>query len=232
MNNGRVPSQPGTTETGLPIRVVVADDDVLLREGVASLFDRSGFEVVGQAGDGVELLNVVRSTKPELAIIDIRMPPLHATEGLEAAQVIRQELPDTAIVLLSAHIEVDEAMELLAGGERLGYLLKSRVTDVAEFIGTVRTVVAGASVVDPSLVQELVRTRRRRDPLDALSPREREVLALMAEGASNAGIAARIFVSEGTVEKHVGSILTKLDLPESESDHRRVLAVLRFLEAR
>ena len=120
MNNGRVPSQPGTTETGLPIRVVVADDDVLLREGVASLFDRSGFEVVGQAGDGVELLNVVRSTKPELAIIDIRMPPLHATEGLEAAQVIRQELPDTAIVLLSAHIEVDEAMELLAGGERLG----------------------------------------------------------------------------------------------------------------
>jgi serine/threonine-protein kinase PknK len=227
-----VPSQPGTTETGLPIRVVVADDDVLLREGVASLFDRSGFEVVGQAGDGVELLNVVRSTKPELAIIDIRMPPLHATEGLEAAQVIRQELPDTAIVLLSAHIEVDEAMELLAGGERLGYLLKSRVTDVAEFIGTVRTVVAGASVVDPSLVQELVRTRRRRDPLDALSPREREVLALMAEGASNAGIAARIFVSEGTVEKHVGSILTKLDLPESESDHRRVLAVLRFLEAR
>jgi DNA-binding NarL/FixJ family response regulator len=221
VDNGRVPT-----------RVVVADDDVLLREGVASLFERSGFEVVGQAGDGVELVNLVRSTKPDLAIIDIRMPPRHATEGLEAAQVIRQEFPDTAIVLLSAHIEVDEALELLAGGDRLGYLLKSRVTDVAEFIATVRTVVAGASVVDPSLVQELVRARRRRDPLDALSPREREVLALMAEGASNAGISARIFVSEGTVEKHVRSILIKLDLPESESDHRRVLAVLRFLEAR
>jgi DNA-binding NarL/FixJ family response regulator len=211
--------------------VVVADDDVLLREGVASLFERSGFEVVGQAGDGVELVNLVRTTKPDVAIIDIRMPPRHATEGLEAAQVIRQELPDTAIVLLSAHIEVDEAMELLAGGERLGYLLKSRVTDVDEFIATVRTIVAGASVVDPSLVQELVRARRRRDPLDVLSPREREVLALMAEGASNAGIAARIFVSEGTVEKHVRSILIKLDLPESGSDHRRVLAVLRFLDA-
>ncbi|HWE71079.1 MAG TPA: response regulator transcription factor [Acidimicrobiales bacterium] len=221
-----------TTGTGPATRVVVADDDVLLREGLASLFDRSGFEVVGQAGDGVELVNLVRSMKPELAIIDIRMPPRHTTEGLEAALVIRQELPDTAIVLLSAHIEVEEAMELLAGGERLGYLLKSRVTDVAEFIGTVRTIVAGASVVDPSLVQELVRARRRRDPLDALSPREREVLALMAEGASNAGIAGRIFVSEGTVEKHVRSILIKLDLPESESDHRRVLAVLRFLEAR
>lgn len=225
-------SLSGPTETGPATRVVVADDDVLLREGLASLFDRSGFEVVGQAGDGVELVNLVRSTKPELAVIDIRMPPRHTTEGLEAALVIRQELPDTAIVLLSAHIEVEEAMELLAGGERLGYLLKSRVTDVAEFIGTIRTIVAGASVVDPSLVQELVRARRRRDPLDALSPREREVLALMAEGASNAGIGGRIFVSEGTVEKHVRSILIKLDLPESESDHRRVLAVLRFLESR
>jgi serine/threonine-protein kinase PknK len=228
----QVPSLSGATETGPATRVAVADDDVLLREGLASLFDRSGFEVVGQAGDGTELLNLVRSTRPELAVIDIRMPPRHSTEGLEAAQVIRQELPDTAIVLLSAHIEVEEAMELLAGGERLGYLLKSRVTDVAEFIGTIRTIVAGGSVVDPSLVQELVRARRRRDPLDALSPREREVLALMAEGASNAGIAERIFVSEGTVEKHVRSILIKLDLPESGSDHRRVLAVLRFLEAR
>jgi DNA-binding NarL/FixJ family response regulator len=133
---------------------------------------------------------------------------------------------------LSAHVEVEEAMELLAGGERLGYLLKSRVTDVAEFIESVRTVVAGGSVVDPSLVQELVQARRRRDPLDALSPREREVLALMAEGGSNAGIAARIFVSEGTVEKHVRSILMKLQLPESETEHRRVLAVLRFLDTR
>jgi DNA-binding NarL/FixJ family response regulator len=211
---------------------VLADDDVLLREGLASLLDRSGFEVVGQAGDGVELLALVRSTRPEAAIVDIRMPPGHATEGLDAARVIREELPDTAIIVLSAHVEVDEAMELLAGGERTGYLLKSRVTDVAQFIETVERIAAGASVVDPSLVQELIKARRRRDPLDVLSPREREVLALMAEGGSNAGIARRIFVSEGTVEKHVRSILTKLDLPESETDHRRVLAVLRYLEAR
>ncbi len=211
---------------------MLADDDVLLREGLASLLDRSGFEVVGQAGDGPGLLALVRSARPDLAIIDVRMPPGHGTEGLQAARVIRAELPGTAIVVLSAHVEVDEAMELLAGGERTGYLLKSRVTDVTEFLDTVGRIGAGASVVDPSLVQELVRARRRRDPLDVLSPREREVLALMAEGASNAGIAGRIYVAEGTVEKHVRSILTKLDLPESDTDHRRVLAVLRFLEAR
>jgi DNA-binding NarL/FixJ family response regulator len=211
---------------------VLADDDVLLREGLASLLARSGFDVVGQAGDGVELLAVVRSTEPDVAIIDIRMPPGHATEGLTAARVIREELPGTAIVLLSAHVEVDEAMELLASGERVGYLLKSRVTDVAEFIETVNRITDGASVVDPSLVQELVRARVRRDPLDVLSPREHEVLTLMAEGASNAGIATRIFVAEGTVEKHVRSILTKLDLAESDTEHRRVLAVLKFLEAR
>jgi DNA-binding NarL/FixJ family response regulator len=146
--------------------------------------------------------------------------------------VIREEMPEIAIIVLSAHVEVDEAMELLAGGERVGYLLKSRVTDVAEFIETVERIAAGASVVDPSLVQELVMARRRRDPLEVLSPREREVLTHMAEGASNAGIARRIFVSEGTVEKHVGSILTKLELPASDTEHRRVLAVLRFLEAR
>jgi len=213
-------------------QVVLADDDVLLREGVASLLARSGFEVVGQAGNSTELLALARSVRPELAVIDIRMPPGQGTEGLTAARVIREELPGTAIIVLSAHVEVNEAMDLLAGGERLGYLLKSRVTDVAEFIDTVKRITAGASVVDPSLVQELVRARRRRDPLDVLSPRERQVLALMAEGASNAGIAQRIFVTEGTVEKHVRSILTKLDLPESETDHRRVLAVLKFLEAR
>ena len=211
---------------------MLADDDVLLREGLASLLDRSGFEVVGQAGNGPELLALARSARPELAIIDIRMPPGYATEGLEAARVIRAELPGTAIIVLSAHVEVDQAMDLLAGGEATGYLLKSRVTDVAGFIETARRITAGASVVDPSLIQELVQGRRRRDPLDVLSPREREVLALMAEGASNAGIARRIFVTEGTVEKHVRSILTKLNLPESETEHRRVLAVLRFLEAR
>jgi DNA-binding NarL/FixJ family response regulator len=224
---------PGTApENQYTTRVVLADDDVLLREGLASLLDRSGFDVVGQAGNGTELLALVRSVRPELAIIDIRMPPTQATEGLQAARVIREELPDTAIIVLSAHVEVDEAMELLAGGQRVGYLLKSRVTDVADFIETVERITAGASVVDPSLVQELVRARRRRDPLDVLSPREREVLALMAEGASNAGIARRIYITEGTVEKHVRSILTKLDLPESDTEHRRVLAVLRFLDAR
>jgi DNA-binding NarL/FixJ family response regulator len=211
---------------------VLADDDVLLREGLASLLGRSGFEVVGQAGDGPELLALARATRPELAVIDIRMPPGQATEGLKAARVIREELPGTAIIVLSAHVELDDAMDLLAGGERTGYLLKSRVTDMAEFIETVERVTAGASVVDPSLVRELVQARRRRDPLDALSPREREVLALMAEGASNAGIAQRIFVTEGTVEKHVRSILMKLNLPDSDTAHRRVMAVLRFLEAR
>jgi DNA-binding NarL/FixJ family response regulator len=231
-----VPSPSGTAEAApesrRPPRVVLADDDVLLREGIASLLDRSGFEVVGQAGDAAGLLALVRSARPELAIIDMRMPPRHTTEGLQAARVIRAELPGTAILVLSAHVDVDEAMDLLAGGERLGYLLKSRVTDVTEFIETVGRITAGASVVDPSLVQELVRARRRQDPLDVLSPREREVLALMAEGASNAGIAGRLFVAEGTVEKHVRSILIKLTLPESETEHRRVLAVLRFLEAR
>ena len=236
VDNRQVPTPSGTPETAPESppapRVVLADDDVLLREGLASLLDRSGFDVVGQAGDEAGLLALVRSARPELAVIDIRMPPGHATEGLQAARVIREELPGTAIIMLSAHVEVEEAMELLAGGERTGYLLKSRVTDVAEFIETVGRITAGASVVDPSLVQELITARRRRDPLDILSPREREVLALMAEGASNAGIARRIFVTEGTVEKHVRSILTKLDLPESDTEHRRVLAVLRFLEAR
>jgi len=235
INNRGVATPPATAvapRDRRPSRVVLADDDVLLREGLASLLDRSGFDVVGQAGNGVELLAQVRSARPELALIDIRMPPGQATEGLQAARVIQAELPGTAIVVLSAHVEVEEAMELLAGGEGTGYLLKSRVTDVAEFIETVGRIAAGGSVVDPSLVQELIRARRRRDPLDVLSPREREVLALMAEGASNAGIAHRIFVTEGTVEKHVRSILTKLDLPESETEHRRVMAVLRFLEAR
>jgi len=225
-------SSRGEFRGELKTEVVIADDDVLLREGVASLLERSGFDVVGQAGDGVGLVALVRSAKPQVAIIDIRMPPGHSTEGLDAARLIREELPETAIMLLSAHVEVEEAMELMAGGARLGYLLKSRVTDVAEFIESIKTIVAGGSVVDPSLVQELVHARRKRDPLDVLSPREREVLALVAEGASNAGIAARIFVSEGTVEKHVRSILMKLQLPESDTEHRRVLAVLRFLDTR
>jgi DNA-binding NarL/FixJ family response regulator len=214
------------------VRVALADDDVLLRAGLASLLEGAGSEVVGQAGNASELLAVVREHEPDLAIIDIRMPPSHTTEGLAVARSIREEFPKTAILVLSAHVEVEEAMELLAGGERIGYLLKSRVTDVADFLETLERIARGASVVDPSLVQELVSARRRNDPLDALTPREREVLSLMAEGRSNAGIARQLFVSEGTVEKHVHSILPKLLLPETGDDHRRVLAVLLFLEAR
>jgi DNA-binding NarL/FixJ family response regulator len=212
-------------------RVVVADDDILLREGVASLLDRSDFEVVGQAGDATELLDLVRRHEPELVIVDIRMPPDHATEGLDAARAIREEFPDTGILVLSAHVEVEEAMELLSSGRRIGYLLKSRVIDVAEFINSLERIVAGGSVVDPGLVQTLVTVRRAEDPLMVLTPREQEVLALMAEGRSNAGIAGELWLAEGTVEKHVRHILAKLDLPETKDDHRRVLAVVTFLKS-
>jgi serine/threonine-protein kinase PknK len=214
------------------IRVVLAEDDILLREGLASMLERSGFEVVGQAGDAAQLLTLVRESPPDLVIVDIRMPPTHTTEGLQAARVIHQEYPKTGILVLSAHVDLEHAMELLAGGQGVGYLLKSRVTDLTEFIDTLRRVANGGSVVDPALVGELVTARRRNDPLAALSPREREVLALMAEGRSNAGIAGRLWVAEGTIEKHVRSILTKLTLTETADDHRRVLAVLTFLEAR
>jgi serine/threonine-protein kinase PknK len=213
-------------------RVALADDDVLLREGLASLLERSAFEVVGQCGDGSELLALVREHRPELAIVDIRMPPTHSMEGLDAARVIREEFPQTAILVLSAHVEVEHAMDLLASGQRSGYLLKSRVTDVDEFIETLGRIVKGGSAVDPALVQELVAARRVDDPLDVLTPREREVLSLMAEGRSNAGVARGLWVTEGTVEKHVRSILSKLPLSATEDDHRRVLAVLTFLDAR
>lgn len=213
-------------------RVVVADDDTLFREGLASLLERSGLEVVGQAADAGQLLTIVREQRPDLVILDIRMPPTNTTEGLVAARQIREELPDTAVVVLSAHMEVEEASDLIASGWRTGYLLKSRVTDLDEFIETLGRIIKGAAVVDPSLVRELVAARRAHDPLDALSPREREVLALMAEGRSNVGIAHEIWVTEGTVEKHVRSILMKLDVSETTDDHRRVLAVLTFLEHR
>jgi DNA-binding NarL/FixJ family response regulator len=214
------------------LRVILAEDDVLLREGLASLLQRSGFEVVGQAGDASQLLTMVRDQIPELVVVDIRMPPSHTTEGLDAAHVIRQDLPEIGIVVLSAHVEVEQALELLAGGRGIGYLLKSRVTDIDEFIGSLQRVAKGGSVVDPALVAELVAARHRDDPLEALSMREQEVLRLMAEGRSNAGIARRLWVTEGTVEKHVRSILTKLSLAETDDDHRRVLAVLAYLEAR
>jgi DNA-binding NarL/FixJ family response regulator len=213
-------------------RVVLADDEVLLREGLAGLLERSGFEVVAQAGTASELIALVREHQPDLAIIDIRMPPSQRSEGLDAARVIREELPDIAILVLSAHVQVEQATDLLASGERSGYLLKSRVTDVDEFIETLQRIVKGGSVVDPALVQELVAARRVEDPLDVLSPREREVLSLMAEGRSNAGIAHQLWITEGTVEKHVHSILTKLRLPATEDDQRRVLAVITFLDAR
>lgn len=212
-------------------RVVVADDDVLLREGLASLLERSRFEVVGQAADARELLALVRARTPDLVISDIRMPPTHTTEGLEAAKVIREEFPEIGVVVLSAFVEVEQAMELLASGDGCGYLLKSRVTDVEEFVDSLERVARGGSVVDPALVQELVSARRVDDPLEELTPREREVLALMAEGRSNAGIARQLWVTEGTVEKHVHSILAKLPLSETEDDHRRVLAVVTYLDA-
>jgi DNA-binding NarL/FixJ family response regulator len=209
--------------------VAIADDDVLLREGLASLLERSGFAVLGTAGNGAELLELVRREAPELVIVDIRMPPAHSTEGLEAAEIIRREHPETAVLLLSAHVEVEHALHLLTAGQGVGYLLKSRVTDVEEFLESLRRVARGGSVVDPAVVRELVDARRRHDPLATLSEREREVLSLVAEGRSNAGVARRLWVAEGTVEKHVRSILTKLDLPETDDDHRRVLAVLTYL---
>jgi DNA-binding NarL/FixJ family response regulator len=213
-------------------RILLADDDFLLREGLASLLERAGFEIAGQAGDASELLSLVRSQRPDLAVVDIRMPPSHSTEGLDAARTIRAEQPDVGILVLSAYAEVEHAMELLASGRSIGYLLKSRVTDFDEFAETLQRIAAGGSVVDPALVQDLFASQRIDDPLADLTPREREVLALMAEGRSNAGIGRALWVTPGTVEKHVRSILAKLGLDEAEDDHRRVLAVIRFLDAR
>jgi DNA-binding NarL/FixJ family response regulator len=212
--------------------VILADDDVLLREGIASLLGRAGYEVVGQAGDALGLAELVRERSPDLVVLDIRMPPTQTTEGLQAARAIRTAFPEIGILLLSAHVEVETAMDLLEGGERIGYLLKSRVMDAADFVDAVERIARGGSVVDPALVQELLGARRRNDPLAELTPREREVLALMAEGRSNNGIAHRLYITEGAVEKHVRSILRKLRLPTTEDDHRRVLAVVTYLEAR
>jgi len=174
----------------------------------------------------------VRKETPDLLVVDIRMPPSNTTEGLDVARIVREEQPDTGILVLSAHVEVEHAMELLASGRAIGYLLKSRVTDVAEFVDSLQRIANGGSVIDPALIQELVSGRQRTDPLAALSPREHEVLALMAEGRSNAGIARQLWLTEGTVEKHVRSILSKLNLPEAADDHRRVRAVITFLESR
>jgi DNA-binding NarL/FixJ family response regulator len=212
--------------------VVVADDDILVREGVSSILTAAGYDVVGQAG-GVEALHtVVQQEGPDLAVIDIRMPPTQSWEGLEAARSIRADFPRVGILLLSAHVEVETAIDLLEGGERIGYLLKSTVLRVDDLVKALERIASGGSVVDPALVSELLARRRRDDPLAELTPREREVLGLMAEGLSNAGIAARLVVTEGAVEKHVRSILAKLHLPAREDGHRRVLAVLAYLDAR
>ncbi len=212
-------------------RLILADDDVLLREGLASLLGNAGYDVVGQAGDAASLVDIVREQRPELVVTDIRMPPSHTTEGLEAARTIRSEFPEVGILLLSAHVEVETAVDLLEEGQRIGYLLKSRVMRAADFLDAVERIAHGGSVLDPSLVKALVGASRRDDPLAELTTREREVLALMAEGRSNNGIAHRLYITEGAVEKHVRSILMKLHLPAAEDDHRRVLAVVTYLEA-
>jgi DNA-binding NarL/FixJ family response regulator len=213
------------------VRVVVADDDTLLREGLVSLLAQRGFDVVGQVGNGVDLLAVVREQKPDLVLVEIRMPPTKTTDGFDAALAIRQEWPETAILVLSAYVDVECALQLLASGRRVGYLLKSRITDVADLIEALHQVAKGGSVVDPVLVQALVHQRRHSDPLAALTQREHDVLELMAQGRSNSGIARRLWLAEGTVQKHIHHILNKLQLHGGSDDHRRVQAVITFLAA-
>ena len=214
------------------MRLVLVDDAALFREALASALRSAGHEIVGEASDAANLVDFVARTTPDVVVLDVRMPPTRTTEGLDAAREIREQHPEIGILVLSAHADVEQAMGLLATGRAVGYLLKDRVVDMAEFADTLDRIAKGGSVVDPALVQELVMAGRRHDPLDRLSGREREVLALMAEGRSNGGIARRLWVSEGTVEKHVRSILAKLDLPETDDDHRRVLAVVTFLGVR
>ena len=213
------------------MRVVVADDSTLLREGVVRLLEEAGLEVVGQAADGEDLLRKVRAHKPDVAVVDVRMPPTHTDEGLRAAREIRDELPDVGVLVLSQYVEVAYARELLAeSAEGLGYLLKDRVGDVDSLADAVRRVGSGGSALDPEVVSSMLGRARRDDPLEDLTPREREVLALMAEGRSNGAIAAELVVTERAVEKHVTGIFSKLDLPSGGADHRRVLAVLRFID--
>jgi DNA-binding NarL/FixJ family response regulator len=211
-------------------RVVIVDDDVLLREGLASLLVRTGHDVIAQASDTAGLLELVRDLLPDLLIVDIRMPPTNTIEGLVAAKAVRATCPDIRIMVLSSYVEVEHAIDLLASGSGIGYLLKQRITEIDTFIAALARVVAGESVIDPALVEELVLARRTRNPLDLLTPRERDVLVLMAEGRSNLGISKALFLTEGTVEKHVHHILNKMDLGSEETSHRRVLAVLTYLD--
>ena len=214
------------------MRVVLGEDSLLLRAGIARLLEDAGIEVVGQAGDLDDILRKVRAHKPDVAIVDIKMPPTHTDEGLKAALVIRAELPRTAVLVLSQYVEKEYAAELLAEDAKgVGYLLKDRVADIDRFIDTVRRVADGGSALDPEVVSQMLARRRSDGPLDELTPREREVLAMMAEGRSNHSIAAELVVTERAVEKHVTSIFAKLNLPGSADDHRRVLAVLAYLNA-
>jgi DNA-binding NarL/FixJ family response regulator len=215
------------------VRVVVADDSVILREGLARLLDEAGFDVAGQAANASELIDLVEAEHPDVAIVDIRMPPTHTDEGLQAARQIRERRPETGILVLSQYVRPSYALELLSQGtEGVGYVLKDRVADLDELASSVRRIGEGGSVLDPTVVAQLVeRPRSGRDPLEDLSEREREVLALMAEGRSNKAIGQQLFITEHTVEKHVKSIFGKLRLPSTPDDHRRVLAVLTFLSA-
>jgi DNA-binding NarL/FixJ family response regulator len=215
------------------VRVALADDAVILREGLSRLLAEAGFEVVGLAADADALLELVERTRPQVAIVDIRMPPTHTDEGLRAVKVIRERWPEIGILVLSQHVNTRYALELLsAGTDGVGYLLKERVSDLAELSSSVNRVGHGGSVLDPAVVAELVGQRRQGDnPLENLTDREREVLALIAEGRSNRAIAERLFVTENTVEKHVKNILGTLRLPQSPDDHRRVLAVITYLNA-
>ncbi len=214
------------------VRVVVADDDLLLREGVATILGRAGMTVVGTASEPEALLALVREHAPDLVVIDIRMPPTHTTEGIDAAATISRFAPDAGILLLSAFVDLAHAVKLFGSGGRIGYLLKSRVVDAEEFVTAARRVLAGEVVIDREVVDALIGRVQRGDPLAELTPRELEVLSLMAEGCSNLGIGHRLAISESAVEKHIRSILTKLELSSTPEDHRRVLAVLTYLESR
>jgi DNA-binding NarL/FixJ family response regulator len=214
------------------MRVVIAEDSVLLREGIVRLLQDADLEVVAQTGTAEDILLKVRSYSPDVVIVDIRMPPTHTDEGLRAAQEVREQFPGVGVLVLSQYVEPSYAMELLAdSAEGVGYLLKDRISDVGEFAAAVRRVGEGGSALDPAIVSQLVGRRRRDDPVDTLTAREREVLELMAEGRSNQGIAERLVVTERAVEKHVTSIFGKLRLPQAAEDHRRVLAVLAFLRS-
>lgn len=228
-----MPADPPTTGTegAPPLRVVLAEDSVLLREGLIRLLSDAGFDVVDACGEAETFLRAVHRHRPDLVIVDVRMPPTFTDEGVRAALVVREQYPDTAVLVLSQYVEENYATELVAGRSRgVGYLLKDRVADVGDFVEALRRVASGGTALDPEVVGQLLSRARRRDPLGRLTPRETEVLQLMAEGRTNTAIAAALVVTEGAVEKHVSSIFAKLDLTPTDHDHRRVLAVLRWLE--